>query len=460
MEDTHTPPSKSPQESRLTKLMLIVSGVLVVGFVAIASLFTFRDRFFSLLYELVPSLASPNQASACLIYAVHDAGVRDSQLITIDPVTKNVKTLGPKYSDKDIEGLDIHPTSKQLYGVGGHDGIFYLIDGVNGSLFKIGATGFKEVNDLAFKDKDGSLWAWAEGEGLLQINLTTGVATKVFSSKVNVEGLAWNNAGTLLYASAAEKLYIYDPVTKDFDEVASNFPGETEALEIRPDNLLMGGHHNANDLNIFAYDPVGKKIVKAESIATSYNDIEDIAWPKDCPPPFEPTPTPTKTPTPTRTGTPTPTVRPSVTPTPVTHAECRAGLCVEVTGTGTNACSTSFDCAPGSSPTPTPTRIATLTPTRTPTGTRTPTPTGTRTPTPTGTLTPTPTPPQGGPQSTPTPTRTPTPTIQGAPQSTPTPTPLATVLPESGATENTLLFMAFTLLSLFGGWFLVSRKSH
>ncbi|NTV31345.1 hypothetical protein HGA91_05220 [candidate division WWE3 bacterium] len=159
-----------------------------------------------------------------------------------------------------------------------------------------------------------------------------------------------------------------------------------------------------------------------------------------------PTPTPSTSVTPsvtptnsvTPTVTPTPTRSTTVTPTPTgsqtTHAECRSGLCVEVAGDGDDMCSSSFDCATTTS---TPKPSSTSAPTNTPTPTRTPTPSVI-----------------GAPQSTPTPTPTSTPTVRLSA----TPTPLASVLPESGAVENTIFVLLLSFISLGSGWYLLTKK--
>lgn len=139
---------------------------------------------------------------------------------------------------------------------------------------------------------------------------------------------------------------------------------------------------------------------------------------------------------------------PLTSPTPIateTHLECRFGLCVEVPGAGDNLCSSSFDCEQAAT-TPTPALTGTINTTTTPNPT-----------------TPTPTTGVGAPLATATPTVAPTsaPTPTLAPTSIPTttPTPLVSQLPESGTTENTIMFALLTL-GLIGMGIVLSRPSR
>ena len=334
--------------ARRLKIMVGITSLLAVVFLGLA-------------------LALPAAAqtlATCLIYAVQDWGAGDSQLFTIDANTRAITALGPLLPDHDLEGLDIHPGSDLIYVSAGSnsniDGNLYIADAQTGALSLVGNTGFSEVVALSFRSTDSTLWAWSEfggtggPRGLFTIDVNTGLGTPVFSPApfVNIEGLAWNPAGTLLYGSDGLNLWEYNPAGPTFTLIASNLPGVTavEGLEMLVNGHLMGGAHETTAVGIFAYDPVARVVVASESIPTDFNDVEALAWPERCgvPPIFGPTPTPTNTPTATPTNTPTtgpsPTNTLTVTPTPTRTS------------------------------TPTRTRTATATATSTTTPTRTPTP--------------------------------------------------------------------------------------
>jgi hypothetical protein len=152
----------------------------------------------------------------------------------------------------------------------------FELNAVTGALRPIGYTGFSEVVALAFRP-DGALYAWSENKGLLRVNISTGQATLVTKSTLNVEGMAWDNAGTTLYLGNGSKLFTYDPVSGDIDEMASNLPSAIEGLDFRPDGLLAIGVHGAQV--IYAYDVNARRIVQGAEIGTGrYNDAEGIAW--------------------------------------------------------------------------------------------------------------------------------------------------------------------------------------
>lgn len=151
----------------------------------------------------------------CLMYALHDEGLNDSQVVTIDPFAGNgigaIGPIGPLYMQYDIEGLAILPSddgdtstlSGTLYGTSGSDqgcrktillddagepvlndkgkpkktcekdaegnkvfipdGALYKINRETGLIEFIGLTGFSEVSGFALRATDNTLWGWARG---------------------------------------------------------------------------------------------------------------------------------------------------------------------------------------------------------------------------------------------------------------------------------------------------------
>ncbi|MEK7325430.1 MAG: Ig-like domain-containing protein, partial [Chloroflexota bacterium] len=200
------------------------------------------------------------------------------QFFTVDRNTHEVNTLGPLQTGYDIEGIDLHPTTGALYATSENGGRLYTVDKETGLLTLVGPTGFNGVPGLSFKP-DGTLWGWAKGKGLISINLSTGQGTLMFASTTltkNVEGIAWNNDGALLYMVANRDLLVYNPASNTVTKIAGNLPYKTEAADMRPDGLLALGVHG---YTIFAYDVNLKQIVTGENITTPYDDVEGLAWP-------------------------------------------------------------------------------------------------------------------------------------------------------------------------------------
>ncbi len=214
---------------------------------------------------------------------MHDGGRDDSQFMTINLANESASVLGPKYKNYNFEGLDFF--NDTLYASTGdegkHNGKIYKVNIKTGAITLVGDTGFKGIVALAF-NPNGRQLGWAEDQGLVEINTDNGSTRPVFSSKIGVEGLTWNKQGTALYASAGKKLYVYNFSEKKLVKVASNLPGNTEALEMRPDGMLLSGWHNGDSVSIFVYDPIALRVVAEDNITVPYNDIEGIAWPNDC----------------------------------------------------------------------------------------------------------------------------------------------------------------------------------
>jgi len=221
-------------------------------------------------------------SEACQLYAVQDNGLNDSQLFTVNLETLKPKALGKVCPECDIEALDAHPDTDALYAASGDDtdkpGYFYKVNTQTGALTEIGPTGFNEIEGISF-DKAGTLWAWAKGDGLIQINIQTGVGTLMIPSSLKIEDITWNNDDTLLYGAQGTELWVYDGGDM---EKACDLPGQTEGLEMLPKNTLLIGVHGQNNLLDFkVIDLASCDIVAGVGIPTEqYDDVEGIAYPE------------------------------------------------------------------------------------------------------------------------------------------------------------------------------------
>ncbi len=231
-------------------------------------------------------------ATACdLIYAVNDQGVSDSQLLYIDPNQKTTQAFGPILNGYDIEGLEISPYNNRLYAVSSASapkdrrGQLYVVDPNNAELTVIGKTGFDDINALAFR-YDGTLWGWAAGKGIVQIDPETARSyVRVPFKRINAEGLAWTSDGRYLYASEGSDLWWWH--YGDASEVSKkcqNLPGEVEALETLGSGMLMFAIDQDDGHKIYVYDPWDCKIVMDRSFISNYSDIESFAWSTKCEP--------------------------------------------------------------------------------------------------------------------------------------------------------------------------------
>jgi len=227
-------------------------------------------------------------SASCQLYAVHDQKRSDSQLFTVDTENYQINKLGPLYEGYDIEAIAVHPETNLIYAVSGKDvtkdkprGQLYAVDGQTGELFPIGNTHFKEIEDLAF-GKDGTLWAWAKGDGMITIDTTTGAGTLIIPSEIKVEGLTINKNAehTVFYGSVSNELWIYDQTSNHLEVACTNLPGETEALELLPDDILLMGIHKDKSFSLQAFNAKTCQIATEINIPTNpFDDVEGIALP-------------------------------------------------------------------------------------------------------------------------------------------------------------------------------------
>ncbi len=249
--------------------------------------FTPRDITVSDDPVLVVDIVSDGLTS-CLLYAVHDEGRRDSQFFTVNP-TQNVevKLLGKQHFQKDIEALDIEPRTNQIFAAAGDDGThpghLYKVNARTGGLLHVGETTFNEINGLSFKP-DGSLWGWAEGDGLISIETQTGHGTLEIAYGGPVEDITWDNLGVILYGVERNKLLAYNSQTNNLTQLNCTLPGgEVEALEMLPDGRLLFGIHNDKTLSLHALDIESCSLVginiSTQVEGMELNDVEGMAWP-------------------------------------------------------------------------------------------------------------------------------------------------------------------------------------
>jgi len=267
--------------------------------------------------------------STCVMYALHDEGQYDSQLVEINPFAGSgigaIRPLGPLYPARDIEGLAVLPTNGKLYGTSGSDqvsgipdGALYEFDRTNGLMNEIGLTGFSEVSGLALNPADNTIWGWARGGDRRQHSsvgpiiidpvtgvgrLPDGVADDQFTFQdPDIQAIAWSNDGKKLYASVIDfdnplikinkrgkerkyyysDLWAYDVDSQELELICDNVVlAEIEAMEMQPNDLLILGTHSNKDIGMVAYDPENCEVVATRTFkdVPEYYDIESIEWP-------------------------------------------------------------------------------------------------------------------------------------------------------------------------------------
>ena len=252
--------------------------------------------------------------NSCLLYALHDGGLNNSQAILIDlsaGLNGDMKPLGPTRKGRDMEGMALDPSDTDfLLASAGDDakvknettgefeepdGYLYRIHRETGDMEIIGPTGFEAVSGLGFNPVDKTLWGWGRNEhksnkwsGIIKIDPISGMATpiKQFDYKQHdMGGLAWSYDGSKLYTASDEHLWVYDPETQELEIACEHVDdGKIEGLDLQPNGFLLVGvdrkGQNNRETSILAYDPINCKIVhKRVYEGLKYDDIESIVWP-------------------------------------------------------------------------------------------------------------------------------------------------------------------------------------
>ena len=217
------------------------------------------------------------------LYVIHDEEINDSVLFTVDSLY--YRGVLNRYADHDLEALDAHPEKWELYAASGDNtdkaGYLYQVNPQTGDLTEIGPTGFREIEGLSFR-ADETLWAWAKGEGLIQVNPQTAESKLILPSEVEIEALTWKDE-KVLYLGQGTDLWKYDgQQLKLACDISKYTQGKSiEALEMMPNNTLVVGLHgkrNLLQLNVLSVEPCF--ISKSQEIASEHNDIEGIAYTK------------------------------------------------------------------------------------------------------------------------------------------------------------------------------------
>jgi len=235
---------------------------------------------------------------SCVLYAVQDEKLNDTQLLKID-LSKSLwgimQPLGPMYFGKDIEGLTLHPSNPDvLYATSGDNaddpekrGYLYTVDRKTGALTEVGPTGFKQVSALGTDPRDQILWAWGEDahewSGLIRIDPLTGKGTPVkqFDPKDSMGGLAVSPDGRKIYTSNQDVLWVYDKDTQELKKACEGITaGRIEGLDMQPNGILLLGIDLDQTTTITAFDPQTCQVVKTRTYeGVDYNDIESVVWP-------------------------------------------------------------------------------------------------------------------------------------------------------------------------------------
>lgn len=235
--------------------------------------------------------SSTSLTPTCKFYAVNDDGLNDSQIFMV--ATNSPPMTGNIHVGYDIEALDAHPISKQLYAGSGKDaqsnaGFLYTINHLTGEPTPVNPINFdngnpiKDISGLSFNPNTNLLCGWAQGQGLFCVELPDTNAQLKMPSTDKIEDLTWNQEGTELYLARKNQLLRYNG-TGDATLLCS-LTGEQkiEALETTTEGLLLVGIDGNNiiyELDLANISNNATCPIEPFAIPPiSYKDVEGIAW--------------------------------------------------------------------------------------------------------------------------------------------------------------------------------------
>jgi hypothetical protein len=225
-------------------------------------------------------------APTCALFAAKALTSDDTQLLTIDLRTRRARALGNALDGAALTGLAMRSSTGDLYAISGEQGSrpghLQRVDTQTGILTGIGDSGYRDLRGLAFRSTDETLWSWAWGVGLIQLDPISGIGSLVYASDLEPQALAWDSTGTRLYAAVGSALWAYDPGADSFSQIVTGAPVAPTALEARPDGLLLGVVPSSKDLRIFAYDVENEQLRMDLRVPGEHGPILAIAWPQSC----------------------------------------------------------------------------------------------------------------------------------------------------------------------------------
>jgi hypothetical protein len=222
--------------------------------------------------------AGPAPASCNSIYAVNDGGTNSRFFEVSETSPYPLVPLGGVHKGANFEGIEIAPNgdiwaSTAASNRHNHKGWLYRVDGLTGDLTPAFATGYEDVEGLAFRSS-GSLWAWVDGKGLISIDVTAHTTHMEFRSQRHFEALAWNPEGSTLYLGKLNHLWTWNASTHQFTKLPGTLPGNVLGLEYAHfGEFLMG---LATQPQIVAWNQ-GSQSVDTTYATAGYRAIQSLA---------------------------------------------------------------------------------------------------------------------------------------------------------------------------------------
>ncbi len=233
---------------------------------------------------------------ACLVYGVHnDAKQTQFFIANINAGPLAIYPRSEGLTDNlQIEALAIDRFNNQLLAASSEGKLYEVRNGAQ-AVGEVGELGFKKVEALSFHP-DRSLWGWAQGTGLFQVERDKNNELKLpgtvivpYDGAIKIKDISWNTEGTILYGvenlEQGNRLWSYDSSQGEAklicEDLMASLTTPINALETHPDNSLIFTFSKNQKLAFGVIDVAHCEITMTGEIATDYNQVKGIAWP-DC----------------------------------------------------------------------------------------------------------------------------------------------------------------------------------
>jgi hypothetical protein len=233
---------------------------------------------------------------ACLVYGVHnDAKQTQFFIANINAGPLEIYPRSEGLTDNlQIEALDIDRFNNQLFAASSEGQLYEVRNGAQ-AVSEVGELGFEQVEALSFHP-DRSLWGWAQGTGLFQVERDNNNELKFpgnvivpYDGTIKIKDISWNTEGTILYGvenlEQGNRLWAYDYSQGEAnlicEDLMASLTTPINALEIHPDNSLIFTFEENKKLAFGVIDVSHCEMTMTGEIATDYHQVKGIAWP-DC----------------------------------------------------------------------------------------------------------------------------------------------------------------------------------
>jgi alpha-tubulin suppressor-like RCC1 family protein len=233
---------------------------------------------------------------ACLVYGIHN-DAKQTQFfianINVGPLEIYPRSEGLT-SNLQIEALDIDRFNNQLFAASSEGQLYEVRNGAQ-AVGEVGKLGFETVEALSFHS-DRSLWGWAQGTGLFQVERDKnnelqlpGTVTIPYDGTIKIKDISWNTEGTILYGvenlEQGNRLWAYNYSQGEAklicEDLMASLTIPINALEIHPDSSLIFTFEDKKKLAFGVIDVPHCEMTMTGEIATNYHQVKGIAWP-DC----------------------------------------------------------------------------------------------------------------------------------------------------------------------------------